>query len=418
MAIARGDLSRARFLGREAPPKGVPMSEKIVVLGGGFAGVEAAIQLRKEGYTPTLVSARDYIYLYPVSIWIPVGELAFEDACVPLAGLAEAHHFNFQKAEVQGIDVKAKKVQTSEGEIEFDGLIIAFGGAKTRPEGIEHTYSICSEPEQSKKLKEALDRLVAEGHGKIAVGFGGNPKDPSAVRGGPGFEFIFNVHQMLKKKGLRDRFELTMFAPMEKPGIRMGTGAFDKMGGMFERMAIHRQFGTKIKAFEPDGVRFADDSKLDADLMMFIPAGAGHPVAKASGLPVNEAGFIETDEGCRVALDPELENPPVIFAVGDAAALQGPAWKAKQGHLAEIMAKVAAQNMGKVLRGDSDRKSYVPHVSILCLMDSGDGASLVKRDSRSESMLPLPIVGHWMKKGWGWYWKNSKFERIPRFPGM
>ncbi len=49
------------------------------------------------------------------------------------------------------------------------------------------------------------------------MGFGGNPKDPSNVRGGPAFEVLFNVHNELKKKGIRDNFELTFFAPMEKP---------------------------------------------------------------------------------------------------------------------------------------------------------------------------------------------------------
>jgi sulfide:quinone oxidoreductase len=33
-------------------------------------------------------------------------------------------------------------------------------------------------------------------------------------------------------------------------------------------------------------------------------------------------------------------------------------------------------------------------------------------------MIPLPVVGHWMKKGWGWYFKNSKMKKFPRIPGM
>jgi len=55
--------------------------DKVLILGGGFAGVEAAIFLRKEGYSVTLVSDRDYFYIYPTSIWIPTGEAEFEDIC-------------------------------------------------------------------------------------------------------------------------------------------------------------------------------------------------------------------------------------------------------------------------------------------------------------------------------------------------
>mgnify|MGYP006960630749 CR=1 FL=1 len=67
------------------------------------------------------------------------------------------------------------------------------------------------------------------------------------MRGGPGFEMLFNVHTLLQKKKIRDNFELTMFAPMPKPGARMGNQALNMMGKMFERTGIKRSFGKKIK---------------------------------------------------------------------------------------------------------------------------------------------------------------------------
>ncbi len=71
-------------------------------------------------------------------------------------------------------------------------------------------------------------KLVDRGFGKIAVGFGGNPKDSSAVRGGPAFEVLFNIHNMLKKRGLRDKFELTFFWHLcwaKTLGSKQGLGA-------------------------------------------------------------------------------------------------------------------------------------------------------------------------------------------------
>ena len=41
-----------------------------------------------------------------------------------------------------------------------------------------------------------------------------------------------------------------------------------------------------------------------------------------------------------------------------------------------------------------------------------------ERDDKRAFMLPLPIIGHWLKKMWGWYCRNSKLGRIPRIPGM
>ena len=67
---------------------------QILVLGGGFAGVEAAIKLRKYKHEVTLISDRDYMFIYPVSIWIPVGKRSFEDTQLKLSELAKIHGFN------------------------------------------------------------------------------------------------------------------------------------------------------------------------------------------------------------------------------------------------------------------------------------------------------------------------------------
>jgi sulfide:quinone oxidoreductase len=46
---------------------------KVLIIGGGFAGLQATIELQKNNhFDVTLVSERDYLYIYPISIWIPV----------------------------------------------------------------------------------------------------------------------------------------------------------------------------------------------------------------------------------------------------------------------------------------------------------------------------------------------------------
>ena len=103
--------------------------------------------------------------------------------------------------------------------------VVAFVAGKLRHKGLENTLSICGKPEVAESIRHRLDILVQKGSGKIAVGFGGNPKDKSAVRGGTAFELIFSIHKLLKKKKIRQNFELTFFAPMEEPGAKMGKGA-------------------------------------------------------------------------------------------------------------------------------------------------------------------------------------------------
>lgn len=404
--------------------------KKVLILGGGFAGVDAAIHLKKLNYNVTLISERDYFYIYPTSIWVSTRESEFSDVCINLKELQEAHGFELIVDSVEKISAKEGSISLKSGTIlkEYDYLILAMGASKMKHKGLENTLSICGAPEQSLLIRDKLDALIAKGSGKICFGFGGNPHDTSAVRGGPGFELLFNVHNLLKKKGIRHNFDLTFFAPMAEPGKRMGPKAMLLMKDYFSRLNIKAHYGKKIKDFEIEAIVFEDDTKLVSDFTMFIPAGDGHDVIKNSDLPLNAAGFVKIDDNCNVVFEnaemsqSETTNalmlPTNIYAIGDNAAIEGYDWIAKQGHVAEVMAKNVAHNIHEKENGGSNFKGYKEHLNIVCVMDSGDGAAFVYRDDNRAFMLPLPIIGHWLKKGWGIYCRYSKLGKIPRIPGM
>lgn len=387
---------------------------KVLVLGGGFAGVEAAIHLKKQDLEVTLVSERDYLYLYPISIWIPTGQKRREDVSVALDKIAIKHGFQLIITSVSHFDAVHKRTTLQSGRIleGYDYVVLALGQDKVKHEGIEHTLSICGKPEEATALYEQLDALIVQGSGKIAIGFGANPKDSSAVRGGPAFEVLFNIDTYLKKRKVRDNFTLTFFAPMAKPGQKMGNKALVMMDKMFKMANIHKKVGVQITAFESGAVVFEDGTKVASDLTMFIPAGSGHEIFKTSGLPLSDAGFIVTNEYN------EITGFETIYAIGDSAALLGPEWRAKQGHIAEVMAKNIAYNIAMCQQKIVSKQSYIEHLDILCLMDTGNSAALVHRNAKRAKMIPLPLIGHWMKKGWGWYARNSKLGKIPRIPGM
>lgn len=383
--------------------------KKVLVLGGGFAGVETAIKLQKSRmFDVTLISDRDFLYIYPISVWIPVHSISLENAKLPLAKIQQKYGFHLKIAKVSAVKAAENTVILENESLTYDYLVVAFGSAKMQPKGIEYTTTICGRPDQALELRDKLDALIAKGKGKIAIGFGGNPKDKSAVRGGPGFELIFNIHHYLKQKGIRNNFELTMFAPMAEPGARMGKGAMKAIHSMFASQHIHKQFGKKITEFMADGVLFEDDTKLEADLTMFIPAGAGSPILKISDLPLSEAGFVKINNYNQV------EEFPNVYAIGDAAAYEGPDWTAKQGHIAELMGSNAAYNIIQTEKGKADRKGYQEHLNILCVMDMGNGAAFVFRNNKKELMIPMPIVGHWLKQTWGVYTKWTKLGLIPK----
>lgn len=384
-----------------------------LVIGGGFAGVQAVIALQRTGsFDVTLVSDRDYLWLYPTSIWIPTREMEFERAQVSLEQIRKKHGFRLVIDTVLQVRSAENRVICGTGDHEYDYLVLAIGAEKLKPAGVEHTLSICGAPEVSLEIRDRLDALIDKGFGSIAVGFGGNPSDSSAVRGGPAFELLFNIHNLLRKRKIRDQFQLTFFAPMAQPGARMGDRALDMMDTMFERSKLDKRVGTKITSFDDAGVAFEDGSRLDADLLLFIPGVSGHSALRASDLPLTDAGFVKIDDTGLV------EGTDNVYAAGDIAAIEGPDWRAKQGHTAEIMARNAAHNIAAVETGEPDREGYQAHLSILCVMDTGNGAAFVYRGRRRNFIIPLPIVGHWMKKAWGEYARLSKLGRVPPIPGL
>lgn len=387
--------------------------KKVLILGGGFAGIQAAVEFQKKKiFEITLVSERDYLYLYPISIWIPVHIKEFEDVKIPLSGIQKKFSFNIIIDRVSEIHASENKVVCENNTINYDYLIVAFGAEKMQHKGLAHTLSICAKPEMAIDIRNRIDELVQKKSGKIAIGFGGNPNDKSAVRGGPAFELMFNIHNFLKHKKLRDNFELTFFAPMDEPGAKMGKGALAMIDKMFGGYNIKKQFGKKIKEFLPDGIIFEDDSKLDSDLIMFIAAGKGPAALAKSDLPISEAGFIKINNYCEV---PGFRN---VYAIGDIASIEGPDWIAKQGHLAELMGRNAAHNIIENEQSNKGKKGYQEHLSILCVMDTGDGAAFIFRNGNKAFMIPMPVLGHWLKKGWGIYSRLTKLGKFPRLPGL
>jgi len=386
--------------------------KKILILGGGFAGVECAIYLRKNNFFVTLISDREFLYVYPTSIWVPIGSCSYDDVKISLKELENIHDFTLIIDKVESIKSLEKKVYCSNETYDYEYLVVAMGSGKMHHIGLEHTLSICGEPKDALRIKEKFDSLIEKSSGKVSFGFGSNPKDSSNVRGGPAFELLFNFHNKLKCLGIRDSYELTFFAPMKEPGKRMGRGALKMMDKIFKKLDIKVRVGKKIVEFKENGVLFEDDTFLESDFTMFIPAGDGHKVFQNSDLPLSDSGLIKINDYCEVY---ERDN---IFAIGDCVFLEGPNWKAKQGHLAEAMAKVVAHNIKAKDKKNPNLKGYQEHINILCIMDTGNGASFVYRSEKRAFMIPMPIVGHWLKKGWGFYYKNSKLNKIPRLPGL
>ncbi len=384
--------------------------KKILILGGGMGGVEAAIALSQQlkgDYQIDLISNRDFLYIYPASIWLTVGKRTLEDLSVPLPQLAEIHGFNFLQEEVKEVRAKEQVVFTATQEHSYDYLVIALGGSKLKPRGVEHTLSICGSPLDGMQIQERFLNLVERGEGRIACGFSGNPQDATAVRGGPVFEVLFNFDTYLREKGLRDRFELTFFSPSSAPGQRLGAGGLAQLQKLFQERGITTVTGKKVKEFITSGVVFKDDTQIATDLTVFTPGMTGTPILKNSDLPLTVAGFVPVSDTARVE---GFEN---CYAIGDSSYFDGPDWRARQGHLAEVMARTAAENIARQERGEEATASFREEINLLCIMDTGKEGVFVYRDEKRE-VAPRGAWARWAKLAWEKYYKLNKLGKVPR----
>jgi sulfide:quinone oxidoreductase len=166
---------------------------RITIIGAGFGALSSVREIRQRDAQVdiTLIAPRAELHYLPGIIWIPCGLRTREQLTVPLANFFARMNVRHIAAEVTGLREGGRVVDTTTGEVRNDALVIAAGGRfiKKLP-GIEHAITPCEGIAAAERIR---DRLKAMRGGTIACGFAGNPNEPSAVRGGPIFEFLFGI---------------------------------------------------------------------------------------------------------------------------------------------------------------------------------------------------------------------------------
>lgn len=297
---------------------------RLAVLGAGFAALRAARELRRRApaATVTLVAPRaEFVYL-PSLMWIPVGLRRGSELVLPLDRFLARQRIGFHAATVTGLADGGRTVLTSAGNLANDGLIVASGGRFLRGmPGIEHALTLCEGVEAAERIGQ---RLAAMDGGHIAVGFGGNPKEPSAMRGGPMFELLFGIDCWLRRRGLRDRFTLTFFNAAAEPGKRLGDAAVKRLMTEMRRRGIGLRLGSPVKAFSPSAVT-TEAGDIPADLILFMPGLTGPAWAEHSGLALSPGGLFQADDCCAAGAARH------VFIAGDCGSYPGAGLDAQTG---------------------------------------------------------------------------------------
>jgi sulfide:quinone oxidoreductase len=366
---------------------------RITVIGAGFGALTAIRKLRAGDASIQIdvVAPKPEFVYFPGTIWIPTGLRKPEDLVVPLHNFFRRMNVTYHKAEATGLRDGGRTLETSEGDISNDGLVIASGGRFIRKlPGIEHSITPCGGTVATVEIR---DRLAAMDGGTIAFGFAGNPKEPSAMRGGPVFEFMFGIDSWLRKQGRRDKFNLVFFTPAPRPGVRLGPKAVEGMLAEMAKRDITTHLGHKMKAFESNKV-ITEGGEFEADLILFMPGMTGNLWFDNTELPRSPGGLIPANTHCQV------EGMDKVYVAGDSGSFPGPDWMPKQAHMADLQAATAAANLLAELSGKPVSETF--KVELLCIIDSYSKGMLVGRTEKRSFILPQMLPLHWVKRYFEW----------------
>lgn len=103
-------------------------AHRVVIIGGGFAGLSAALALKDSNVSVTLLDKRNFHLFQPLLYQIATGSLSESEIASPLRSiLAKRKNVTVYKTEIRHIDLQQKTIHSDTMQLEYDSLIVATG---------------------------------------------------------------------------------------------------------------------------------------------------------------------------------------------------------------------------------------------------------------------------------------------------
>ena len=311
-----------------------PTPHRVVVIGGGFAGLYATRTLGKAGnrVAVTLVDRRNHHLFQPLLYQVATGALSPGDIAQPLRSIfRRQRNTRVLLGEAVGLDPAAREVELSDGlRLPYDTLIVATGahhsyfghdewapfapGLKTIDDAIEIRRRIliafeAAEREAVPELRRAWMTFVIVGGGPTGAELAGALGEIANDTLRQDFRSIRPQDACIYLIEALDR----ILPPY--PPDRSASAA-----RQLERLGVTVRTGTRVVGIDTEGVHVETPSGIEQIPCRTVLWAAG-VLASSFGRKVAEATGAETDRSGRVRVGPDLTVPghPEIFLVGDAA---------------------------------------------------------------------------------------------------
>ncbi len=355
---------------------GIP---NILVLGGGFGGLEAAFYLRMrlgDRARITLISDQDHFLFKPNTIYIPFG-LDPERLKIGLRQPTQRKGINFVQAHIREIDPMAKTVLRDGVKLPYDFLMVATG-AGMRPDEVPglvtHAQTIWT-PQDMLRLRTAFARLIED----VQSGYRRRVLflvPPNNKCSGPLYEIVFMLDTWLRRQVVRSGVELT-WSTYEASYIQaFGPRLHDVATAEFQRRGIVGLTQYAVERVEPGEVIYQNGARLRYDLLVSFPP---YVASTSFPLPTDDRGFIRTELATR-----QMVGHPDVYAVGDAGD-----FPVKQAFLAFLQADAASEHLASRILGTKFEGTFDP--TSMCVMEQFDKATFAQVPLRLTGVPERPV---------------------------
>ena len=299
--------------------------KRIVIIGGGFAGLWATRALADAAVDITLVDRANHHLFQPLLYQVATAGLSAGDIAAPLRNILRGQrNAEIRMADVTAIDTAARRVHCADGsEIGYDFLLVASGathayfghdewarhapGLKTLDDALELRRRVLlaferAEVAQSEAERTALLTFAVVGGGPTGVELAGTLAEIARHTLAGEFRHIDPSHAKVQLIEAGPRV-LASFPPELSQRAAM----------QLRRLGVELLTGAAVQAIDAQGYLRAD-ARTAARTVLWAAGVAASPLGRLLGAPLDRAG--------RVRVEPDLSVPghPEIFVAGDLAA--------------------------------------------------------------------------------------------------
>jgi NADH dehydrogenase len=358
----------------------------VVIVGAGFGGLRAARSLAKAPVRVTLVDRNNFHLFQPLLYQVAAAGISPDEIAYPVRKIFRSQkNLEFLMAEVTGVDLEGKLLHTSGGDLHYDDLVLAVGGATTY-------FGMESVAQNAFGLKALQDATSIRNHLLRQFEQANQATDPAARRarltfvvagGGPtGVESSGAISELVRMVLAKDypaiRAEETRVILLEAADrllLSMPEELSQATSRALAKKGVEVRLGTAVAGFDGQAVSLKNDEVIPAHTLIWAAGVRASSLLDPLDLPKGKQG--------RVKVLPTLQTParPEVFVIGDAAYLEDASGQPLPmvAQVAMQQASLAAANILRALKGEDLQPFHYNDLGSLATIGKGQAVAQIGR---------------------------------------